>query len=348
MGLVAGVIGCGKIAKFHADGLAAAGADVRWVCDPAPEATAAWRERFGARVASDPSDILADPEVRCVHLLTPSAFRRDAALAVLDAGKALVCEKTLDVSAENSLAITRRAREKKSILYTAYMKRYLPVVRRAKELLTRLGDIVSMHIRARQYWGIIPWREIPADHPYRGDPPSAAKSGGGVLPMAGSHIIDLVHHFMGRPSRVYARIHTPRHTTLDLHTAALMETPSGPVLFETLGHGLLRLGPDRDGWDERLEITGLQGRLELFTPAWNDPGRAGLLRHHDGGDGRVTEYRFAPESPFTAEIVEFHRDIARGRQEAQGDDTGYVVDEVIEHLRRSAATGQAIDVAYRL
>jgi len=117
-------------------------------------------------------------------------------------------------------------------------------------------------------------------------------------------------------------------------------------LFLSL-YGILR-GFLRDGWDERIEITGTQGRLEVRTPTWNHvDSKASLLRHYDNRSGNLQEYRFHAESPFDRAIAFFCANIAKGEQGDQSRWTGYEADELIDHIKQSAASGQAVAIKWK-
>jgi predicted dehydrogenase len=353
MSVTVGVIGCGGIARFHFSGLEKAGARIAWVCDVRPEAAAPWAAKVGARATGDFRAVMADPAVDAVWVTTFSAYHKEICLAAIAAGKAVVCEKTLAENADDAKAIVQAARAKGTVLYTSYMKRFIPAVEKAKALMPKLGRILSMHIRAHQCWGDL-WSANPEPGTFAHTPPGGKSEvvrryGGGILVCGGSHILDLVNHFMGRPRRLFATMATPADRDYDLQAAALLETGSGPVFYEALSHPLGAIGFLRDGWDERFEITGTEGRLELSSAAWDQfEHKASLLAHYDNATREVSEFRFGPCSPFERADAFFVRQISKKEQGAQSDLTGYEVDELIAHVMKSAREERSVDVAYQL
>ncbi len=352
MSLTVGVVGCGNISRFHFSGLEKCGARVKWICDLSADAARPWVEKFGAQYTADYQQMLADPELSAVTVTTISRAHKPVCLAAIAAGKAVICEKTLAENADDALEIVAAARAKGTIFYTSYMKRFIPAMEKAKELLPRLGRILSTHIRAYQCWGDL-WSGNPASGGAHTPPGGMSvirqKNGGGILVCGGSHILDLVHFFLGRPRRLYGAVHTPTDRDYDLQAAALLQTDNGVVHYEALIHNLRKIGFLRDSWDERVEINGLNGRLEVYSSQWDNPyNKASLLVHYDNETGQSTEYRFDAVSPFDRAVAHFCAQIERGEQGPQNSDTGYVVDELIAHIMRSSATGQALDVAYRL
>lgn len=341
------LIGCGGISRLHLTALQQARATVRWTCDLVPDLAKSAAARCGAQASGDWRSAIADPAVGLVIVGTCSNAHRDVCLAAIAAGKAVLSEKTLANDAATAWEITSVAIAAGVPLRTNYMKRYLPAVIKARALLPELGELISTHARTWQPWGGR-WFAHPAESGQHTLPGGVSgqvqRYGGAALPCAGSHILDLVHHLIGRPSRVFADEHIPAGRDYDLRTSALMRVPGrGSVLFEACAHPMSHLGYNRDGWDEVVEISGVHGRLTIHTPMWDQGDRIGsLLIHEDERARTATEYRFAPASPFDAAIA-----AALDGAADHEIDAGYAVDELIDALRRSARSGNAVDVTWR-
>jgi predicted dehydrogenase len=169
--------------------------------------------------------------------------------------------------------------------------------------------------------------------------------GGGILVCGGSHLLDLVGFFVGRPQRLYATMLHPSYLDYDLLASALLETPHGAVHFEAVAHTLKRIGHHRDGWDERIEINGTQGRLEIWSAFWDQVDvKDSVLCYYNDRTGSLTEYRYGPGSPFEAADAFYLQNIQRETQGDQPITTGYDVDELIATVKRSAETGMAMEV----
>ncbi len=350
--LQAAVIGCGNISRFHFSGLEKAGAKIKWVCDVRAEAALPWAQKYGASPTTDFRQILDDPDVDVVNVTLPSHLHKAVCLEAIAAGKAVICEKTLSDNPADSIEIVRAAENAGTIFYTSYMKRFLPAVAMAKKILPSLGRLITTHMRTHQCWGDL-WNGNPSDGFFH-TPESGASQvrknyGGGVLICGGSHLLDLAGFLFGRPHRLYAHVHTPQDgRDYDLLAAVLMETPNGVIHWEALAHPLNRIGFLRDGWDETIQITGVNGRIEIFSGLWDQPEhKASLLVHYDNATGRATEHRFEPSSPFDAAIGWFLRNIAAGEQGCQPRTTGYEVDELISQIERSSRSRQAVDIAWQ-
>ncbi len=353
MSIIVGVIGCGSISRFHLAALEKIGAKVKWVCDLSEQAAANWVTRTGAKYTADFRAIMEDKDVQAVEVLTISSTHKKLCSAAIEAGKAVICEKTLAENPADAAEIVRLAQAKKTLLYTSYMKRFIPAVAQAKALMPRLGRIMSTYIRAYQAWGL-PWDEAPAgsgffQKPGGGMSEVRRRYGGGILVCGGSHILDLTCFFLGRPRKVYAAMHTPKGADLDIQATALLETDNGAVHYEALAHPLGHVGFLRDGWDERIEINGAGGRLDVYSATWDQCDRkACMLVHYDNATGTATEYRYPASSPFDHAVAFFCDNIAKGVQGAQPATTGYDVDELIAAIGASSASGQAVEMKYRV
>lgn len=352
MKLNVAVIGCGNISNFHFSGLEKAEATVKWVCDLNEDAARPWADKFNARYTADYRTAIADPDVTVVDVTTISAVHKKICLDAIAAGKAVICEKTLAENAADARDIAAAAQAGGTIFYTSYMKRFIPAVAKAKELLPSLGEIMSTHIRTYQHWGPL-WSGMPASGFFH-TPPDGMSTvrknyGGGILVCGGSHLLDLVTFFLGRPHRLYATMKSPAGADYDIQAAALLETENGIVHYEALAHPMKGVGFLRDGWDERIEINGVNGRLDIYSAQWDNPhNKPSLLVHTNNESRTATEYRLEPVSPFDEAIRFYCENIANDTQGTQSILTGYEVDELIEHIKKSAESKSAIEVKWKL
>ena len=344
--LTGAVIGCGYISTFHFPGLQEAGASVKWVCDINPESRGKWAAQLQAKETADYRDIINDKEVDFINICTFSSSHKEICIAAIEAGKAVICEKTLNLDPADSWEIVSLAEKRGVPFFTIYMKRFIPAVEKAKELLPSIGTVMSAYIRAFQPWGRDFWTD-PGTNEAKLKVPASA--GGGILVCGGSHILDLVCNFFGRPTRIYGQLYKPEWMeNFDVRASALIETQSCPVHYETIAHPLKRIGFHNDGWDETIEITGTKGRLKISSATWNKvDSLPSLLVHHDDQAGTSTEYLYDAVSPHKRAIVSFCKHIAKWEQGPQSKVTGYDVDELIAHFYRSSDTKEALSISWR-
>jgi predicted dehydrogenase len=141
-----GVVGTGGIANDFAEALSqsrrcrvvnALGSSAQKSADFA----AKWRL---PKAANDLDALLGDPNVHAVYIATPHPLHEMAAIACLEAGKAVLCEKPLTLDAAGAERVIETARRKRVFLMEAWMYRCHPLLR---ELIGRLEAGVIGQIR---------------------------------------------------------------------------------------------------------------------------------------------------------------------------------------------------------
>ena len=94
------------------------------------------QERFGfAYATEDYRDLLANCELDGVVVASPHTLHHEHALAALDAGLHVMCEKPMTTRAAHARQLVERAREKGLHLLVPYGWHYKPFVQRARELM---------------------------------------------------------------------------------------------------------------------------------------------------------------------------------------------------------------------
>jgi predicted dehydrogenase len=345
-----GIIGCGNIARFHYEGYEKAGAQITHVCDIRQEAATALAQRYGAKASTDYRAVLADPNVDLVSILTFGSTHLEIGLAAVAAGKAVVCEKTLTDGPAASATLARAAAQARTFFATGYMKRYFPAAQQAKKLLAGMGPLVSIHARTWQPFPGLFEQPLPEWEWLRQRPsPVIRNYGGGVLVCGGSHILDLLHWFAGRPLRVSGQMRFRPELDFDIQANALLAYENDAVAhLECCWHSLRFAGYERKGWDERLEINTTDGRLDFYTVKWDEPEKNGaLLVHQDAVTGTTTEYRYPAVNPFHLEMAEMLRRYEAGEAPEPSAWDGYVVDETIAAITTSAREKRTVEMCWQ-
>ncbi len=213
----AAVIGTGFIGTVHVEALRRIGVDVRGVLGSSPERGAARAETLNVpRAYPDLDALLADPEVEVVHVTSPNDLHAAQTLPILDAGKHVVCEKPLAMTAQESAALVARATETGLVNATNFNIRFYPLNQHAHEIVGdgALGDVRLVTGRYFQDWLLLDsdwnWRL----QPERG---GALRAVGDI----GSHWLDLMTFVTGQ-----------QVTEVMADLATFIETrhePTGPV-----------------------------------------------------------------------------------------------------------------------
>jgi predicted dehydrogenase len=250
-----GVIGTGKIAAAFTGDLAFLDdAAVVAVGSRAQSTAEEFADRFGiaARHASYEA-LVADPDVDAVYVSTPHPGHHAAALLAIGAGKAVLVEKPFTLNVSEADALISAARSSGTFLMEAMWTRFLPHMRRVRELLATgvLGDI----------------RTVTADHGQRFLPPDPTSRlydpelGGGALLDLGIYPVSFASYVLGTPERVTA-VSDPTTTGVDAQTSIVLQYAGGrhAVLTTTLGAATANVAT----------IVGTEGRIEVDR-TWYQP-----------------------------------------------------------------------------
>jgi predicted dehydrogenase len=339
-----GIIGCGNISRFHFAGLAKIGARVVHIADIDEAKARSYAEQFKARYTGDYHRVIADPEVTVVSILGPGKYHRDMCLEAIAAGKDILCEKTLADNPQEAVEIVQAVRSKKTLFFTTYMKRFFPAVQKAKELLPGLGTLFSAQVRGFQNWGDL--YNATSAEPYQW---IINNYGGAILKCGGSHMLDLTMYLLGRPVSVYGNIDYVANSKIDRRASAMLEYPSSLVVnFEAATHPLAKIGYEKNSWDEKVEINGTNGRLEIYTVMWDHPeNNAALLVHYDNTTKTSTEYRFDAIHPFHEEIAYYHRCLTERKQGKPDVIDGFNVDTVIAAIVDSHQKKSSVKIDWK-
>ena len=218
-----GLIGYGMIGKVHAFGYATLPfyapdlpvvGKVVAVATSRPESAAKAQRALQCEIATtDYREIIDNPKIDVVHICAPNADHLPAALAAIEAGKHVYCEKPIVVDAQEAQiledAISKPGVPER-VRRVAFHLRGFVALRRAKEIIAegRLG-------RIRQYrLGYYHSSSLDPSAPFR----SKHDKSGGVILDLGSHIVDLLDFLVGLPNELVAQT-TKAFPTRPLKTA---------------------------------------------------------------------------------------------------------------------------------
>ena len=187
-------------------------AEVAAVCASSLPHAEAFAAEFGiATAVATPDEILADPSIDVVDICTPNPLHFNLAKAAILAGKAVLCEKPLTVTAAEADELAALAEERGCITGTVFNNRFLAPVMRAKQLIDegRLGRILGFEFSYKHNSCIDPDR--------RAGWKQDAEFGGGTWYDLGPHVVDLCHYLCGELSFVLGKsqIAYPTHLKAD-------------------------------------------------------------------------------------------------------------------------------------
>ena len=122
-----GIIGAGQIARFHVEAIARIGGRVVMIADPDEAAGQLLAARASAEYVTSADMLLAHPQIEAVVIATPNASHFALAMAALEAGKDVLCEKPMTTSESDSWRLVEVvANHPDQIFQVGYMKRFNP------------------------------------------------------------------------------------------------------------------------------------------------------------------------------------------------------------------------------
>ena len=245
------------------------------------------------------ADLLEDDVVDAVYIPLPNHLHAEWAIAALEAGKHVLCEKPLALSVAEAERMVRVAERTGMHLMEAFMYRLHPswVAVRALVAAGRIGHVTA----------IDSWFSYHNDDP--GNIRNMLDAGGGALYDIGCYNVNLSRMLFGRePDRVEAiQVHDPVGGT-DTVTAGLLGFGDGVATFTC---------STRAEDDQRVDIYGTSGRISLEIPFNIPPDRVTRVFVTAGGDPPVapaTEtLTFEPADPYTVEAEAFATAVLAGR-----------------------------------
>ena len=307
-------------------------------------------------VETDWRAVVERDDVDLVDICTPGSLHAEIAIAALDAGKHVLCEKPLANTVEEAAAMAdaaSAASAKGVRSMVAFNYRRVPAIELARRLIAdgRLGDV--RHVRAcyLQDWLADP--TVPMSWRLR-----AEESGSGALGDIGSHIVDLTQHLTGQSvtsvsalTETFVKSRPGGEVTVDDAALFVGRLSGGAVAtFEATRFAVGRKNA------LRIEVNGSRGSVAFDLERLNE------LELFDGADSAesqgfrrvlVTEadhpwldawwppgHIVGWEHTFTHEIKDMLDDIGAGRDPSPSFAEGLQVQKVLDAVVRSAAEGR--------
>jgi predicted dehydrogenase len=266
MTITAAVIGTGFIGTVHIGALRRLGVTVAGVLGSSPDRAGARAAALGLpRAYASLDDLLADGSVDVVHVTSPNDLHYPQVKAILAAGKHVICEKPLAMTAAQSAEMVTLARDSGRIAAVCYNIRFYPLNQHARGLVASgaLGEVRLITGHYHQDWLAKDtdwnWRLVP--------------EAGGTLRSVGdigTHWLDLVTFIAGE---------RPTHVLADLQTfIPVRQRPTGPV--ETFAAASGATVPENIATDDAAQmlLRFASGARAVFTTSQVSHGRKNSLR----------------------------------------------------------------------
>ncbi|MGB2492237.1 MAG: Gfo/Idh/MocA family protein [Candidatus Puniceispirillum sp.] len=363
-----GVIGTGFMGKAHSIAYSASASvfgtglrpNLEIVCDLSPERASQRATDLGfSRYSADWRDVVNDDAVELISICTPNDTHAEIAIAALNAGKHVWCEKPMSTNLVDSAAMAAAAKASSGKTIVGYNYTKNPAVTHARRLIESgvIGEVAGFFCRYdvdNEADGNRPWSwRMSRDQ-------SGTGANGDVL----CHVISVAHYLTGSTiSRVvgdYAIIHKERTDPDNAKATKTVDNDdmvSALVHFENGVHG--HIGASRVTWGRkcglRWEVQGTKGtitfdqerlnELQLFTKQ-DDPATDGF-RTILTGPQHPPYSAFLPNGGHSlgymdVKICELHdllTSIETGDKIWPDFDSALIIEKAMDAVDRSAMSG---------
>ncbi len=375
-----GMIGAGFMAKAHSLAYAtmpmffwpAPGLPVRYKIADLSEATA---KEAAARLgfmshAKCWQDLIDDPDIDIIDIVTPNDSHAEIAVAAAEAGKHIFCEKPIARNVEEAKQMLDAVTAANVRNMLAFNYRRTPAVQLAHKFIQEgaIGKILTFRGTYLQDWSASP--DSPLSWRFQ-----KSICGSGALGDIGTHVVDIARFLVGDFSDVAARLVTyiPERP---MQTGAIdslgtvkggSDAPKGKVDVDDEAEFAIRFAngavgsieATRNAWGRNNYITfeihgeigsiyfNYERRDELQVCFASDPGdRRGFRTIYTGpahpyGDGLwpIPALGIGYSETKIVECYDFFKSIAEGRDASPNFRDGYEIERICDAVFRSNAAG---------
>jgi predicted dehydrogenase len=348
--LKVGVIGMGGIANTHVPGWKAspdaelvAGSDIN------PAVFDTWREKYGiGRFYEKAADLIANPDIDIIDICSPNMFHTEQAVAALEAGKHVICEKPLAPGPDDVRKMIAARDKSGKLLMTAQHFRFGGLAQAMKaEIQT---GVLGQIYHARSWMlrrGLLP---LSPTFIYK------KNSGGGPCIDIGVHILDLTLWLMDHPKPVtvsgtaktalahhegaftaWGRSPIPQNIDVEDFASAFVRFENGATLILEVSWLLHHNTP---GEDAKVWLYGTEGGCEWPKAEFMSSNHA--TRQFYNRTITLTQDKMEPHA---LECVEFARSVAEGLPSPVPPEQSLYVQTILDGIYRSQAAGREVTVS---
>lgn len=267
--------------------------------------------------------LLADPQIEAVYIPLPNDQHADWTRRALEAGKHVLCDKPMTLSAADAKANASLAQYCGLRLMEGFMWRHHPQHARIKEIVESgmIGDI-------RQFRGVFSYKAVADPNNIRWQP---AQGGGALLDVGVYPVNAARYHFDDEPVRVYATASRDTASGVDVSTTALLEWEDGRTAFI--------VGAFDQAFTSRYEIIGTEGSVSAERAF--QVGEKGVMLTVRVGDDVTTE-TLPHVDQYGLEIEHFSACVRDTTLPLAPGEDGVMQARIVDALRQSLETGTAV------
>ena len=249
-----GIIGCGAIARHHADAISKIeNAYLAGVTDNIKASCERFVKDFPCKIFDTVEDMLACDEVQIVSICTPSGLHAPIAVKAANAGRHILVEKPMAITKEQLHDMIEAAENNHVKVAVISQLRFCESVQKVKKAIDNgelgkiiLGDVYMKYYRSQEYYDSGSWRG------------TKRIDGGGALMNQGIHGVDLLLYLAGDIKSVHAISKTlVRKIEVEDTLSAIVEYKNGAT-------GVIQATTSvYPGYPRRLDINGENGSIVL-------------------------------------------------------------------------------------
>lgn len=335
MTLNIGIIGAGRIGQVHAKTLQLLpDANLVAIADAVSAAAESLADSVGAQVRTV-DDIISAKDIDAVIVASSTDTHAELTIAALKAGKAVFCEKPLDLDLQRASGVAKVARETGSPLFVGFNRRFDPQFTTVKQRMIA-GDI-----------GALEQITITSRDP---EPPPIAyvKVSGGLFRDMMIHDFDMARYLLDEePCTLFAQgaalVDPAIGEAGDIDTATVVMTTASGQQVQIINSRRAAYG-----YDQRIEVFGSAGLLQATNVAQS------TVKHLSaGGDTASLPEPFFMEryaKAYAIELGEFVSAVKSGAPMPASGYDGVAALFLAEQANRAFASGNSVsfDLPQRL
>lgn len=344
------IAGCGMIARFHAKAIAdIPGAKIKALVGrekSSAEKLAAELKLEGVVCTSSLDEALRSPGVDALIVTTPSGAHMEPALAAAAAGKHVIVEKPLEITAERCDRIIAACDKAGVKLCTIFPSRFGDANRELKSAIDAgrfgrltLGETTVKWWRSQEYYDEGGWKG------------TQALDGGGALMNQGIHNVDLLLWMMGPVASVAGFTAMLAHERIEVEDTAV-----AALRFQSGALGVIQATTSVwPGLAKTIAIHGDAGSVEIEQDdllrwefkAAKESDEATRLRFaaKTGASGGSSNPAAISHTGHTRQLADFIEAVRTGRAPLVDGSEGRKAVALIEAIYRSQATGKVVQPA---
>jgi len=324
------VLGCGRIGRMHARNLARhPHAQLVSVFDIVGKSAADTAAELGVTAAATVEEVLADQRVEAVLIATSTDTHVPLITAAAKAGKAVLCEKPIDLDLKRAEACGAEIAPLNATVMIGFNRRFDPSFRAVHSRLQagEIGTLEQLVITSRD----------PAPPPI-----AYVKVSGGIFRDMTIHDFDLARYMAGDIESVYAT----GGNLIDPDIGAAGDIDAAMIVLRAKSGALIHINNSRRcayGYDQRVEAFGSTGMLQAqnrFATSVQHWGKGGTGTRDTAQPFFIERYAEA----YAAEIDHFVESILSGKPPTSSFDDGVAALKLAEAAGESLRSGRAISL----